>query len=274
MSVAQEIIKDLLESKKLNSIDGYNEIKRILFSQIIVIPYMQKYPNLIVRYRRHNNGENYFENIADISYRTDVEKIKSFGRCNEPKQSIFYCNEFDYEKTGIVESVTVFRDKADSHEEIFTVGAWRVNEPLNLGVILPLKEQNGKLTELDEMRDIFEKHEDSARFDDLKIFVNFLAKEFTLDTIKDNSNYHITAAFTNYIKGKLPDLDGFMYASVKDKLEGINMALLPKTVDKKLKLVAAKKRHFKRTPGTNEFWEVDGNETKDIDRKSGAIHWK
>lgn len=273
MSLAEIVISDILELKQQNTPESYQMIKTILFDQTIVMSSMQINSGSLVRYRRQNQNGQLFSKISDLSYRKDIDKIVDFGRCNEPHQSIFYCNPFHYENTGIVESVTVFRGNAMSKEESFTVGLWQIKEPLLLGSILPLSINQGRIKEMDQMREQFEAYDNGPHFEELKKFVDFLAHEFSLDVTRDSSNYMVTAAFANYILEKFPQLDGFMYPSVKDEYEGINYALWPRTVDKKLKLIAAKTRNFERKPGTNEFWDNNSREALKIDNEQGTIDW-
>ena len=46
-----------------------------------------------VRCHTKGNGEYFFNNLSDLSYRTDYLNIKKFGRCNQPFQSLFYCSD-------------------------------------------------------------------------------------------------------------------------------------------------------------------------------------
>jgi hypothetical protein len=47
---------------------------------------------LLFRVRCHTErtGDYFFNNLSALSYRTDYFNIKSFGRCNQPFQSLFY----------------------------------------------------------------------------------------------------------------------------------------------------------------------------------------
>jgi hypothetical protein len=47
----------------------------------------------LFRVRRHEQGEDFFYNESEVSYRRDFINIKSYGRCNEPLQSLFYCSD-------------------------------------------------------------------------------------------------------------------------------------------------------------------------------------
>src|SRR4051794_38237774 len=47
-----------------------------------------------VRTHPYTSGSKfYLTNVSDISYRTDFFNITSYGRCNCPFESIFYCSD-------------------------------------------------------------------------------------------------------------------------------------------------------------------------------------
>lgn len=122
------------------------------------------------------------------------------------------------------------------------------------------------------MKQFYENYEDNPQFDDLKNLIEFLAKEFTLDIEKDKSNYKITCAFSNYLKENFPELDGIVYSSIKSEFEGVNIALWPEAVDKKISFVAAKKSVFKRIENKT-YIECDINESKGYDKYNDIIKW-
>ncbi|MEH6706101.1 MAG: hypothetical protein V7691_15000 [Galbibacter orientalis] len=272
MKASEELIKRINELKEQDTISSYSHIKNILKNQIIPIPLYECKPFKLIRYRRHNKGEEFFEQSHQLSYRTDILNIKNFGRLNEPGQGLFYCNDNKNQNTGISEAVSIFRGKEDSNEEILTIGAWDLKESLNLAMILPTIENSGKNSEFDEMKKFYDGFEQTEEFQDLKNFNEFLAKEFTLDLQKHKTNYKITCAFSNYIKEKVPEIDGIIYASVKSEFEGTNIVLWPEVVDKKLEFGAARKSIFKRV-ANKTFIEVKTIDSKDYDKKLDKIYW-
>ena len=169
--------------------------------------------------------------------------------------------------------MSIFRGNEDSNEEILTIGAWDLNASLNLAMILPTAVNSGKNSEFDEMKKFYDGFEQSDEFADLKNFNEFLANEFTLDIQKHKSNYKITCAFSNYIKEKIPEVDGIIYASVKSEFEGTNIVLWPKAVDRKLEFVAARKSVFKRVVDKT-FVEVKVHDSKGYDKETDQIIWR
>ncbi|WP_350284635.1 hypothetical protein [uncultured Croceitalea sp.] len=273
MKAMEELINRLEELKKLDTISSYSHIKNILKNQIIPVPILEYKPYRLIRYRRHNKGEEFFNCSHELSYRTDILNIHNFGRANEPGQGFFYCNDNKNQETGISEAVSIFRGNKDSEEEILTIGAWDLKKPLNLVMILPTEKNSGNNLEFDKMREFYNGFDKSEEFEDLKTFNEFLANEFTLDLEKQKSNYKITCAFSNYIKEKFPEVDGIIYASVKSEFNGTNMVLWPEVVDEKLDFVAARKSIFKKV-ADKTFVEVKTFDSTDYDKKSDEINWK
>ena len=273
MTVSEKIIDKLKELKEQNSISSYSHIKNILKNQIIPIPFYDYKPYKLIRFRRHSNGENLFDQSEQLTYRKDILNIKNFGRANEPGQGFFYCNDHKNHTTGISEAVSIFRGNSNSEEEILTIGVWDVKKPLKLALILPTAENKGKNAEFDEMKKFYNGFEESEDFEELKKFNEFIAKEFTLDLQKHKSNYKITCAFSNYIKEKFPEVDGILYASVKSEFQGTNIVLWPEVADEKLEFIAARKSIFKRV-ADKTYTELKTIDNKNYNKKTDKIKWK
>ena len=273
MRVSDQIISKLRVLKEDNSISSYSHIKNILKNQKLLVAFFELKPFKLIRHRRHNNGEDFFENIEDLTYRKDILNIRSFGRANEPGQGLFYCNDNYNQETGMSEAMSILRGNKDSQEEILTASAWNLNDTLKLVMILPSEEYSGKNKEFDEMKTFYNSYEDSEEFNELKNLNEFLSQEFTLDLEKHKSNYKITCAYTNYIKERFEDVDGIIYASIKSEFEGTNIVLWPEVVEKKVEFLAARKQVIKRI-SEKTFMEVQVFENKGFDKSTGEIFWK
>lgn len=274
MSASKEIIEKLSKLKADNSISSYPHIKNILKNQRIPIAYTEIKPFKLIRYRSHNetNKNQFFESSEELSYRTDILNINGLGRANEPGQGFFYCNDNENQNTGITEIVSVFRGNTSSVEEVLTIGAWNVKENLTLAMILPSDQIIGNNKDFDMMKEDFYRFENSPEFEDLKIFNEFIANEFTLDIEKHNSNYKISCAFAMYIKEQIPEVEGIMYASVKSEYKGVNIVLWPEVVDEKLEFVAARKSVFKKVKDKT-FVEQQIVESISYDKNIDKINW-
>ncbi|MEO8236137.1 MAG: hypothetical protein ABI549_12030 [Flavobacterium sp.] len=273
MRVSEQIIAKLKELKEDNSIASYTHIKNILKNQLIPIVYSEFKPFKLIRYRKHNKNQDFFETSEELTYRKDILNINNFGRLNEPGQGYFYCNDNNNQSTGIDEIVSVFRGNEESKEETLTIGTWNVTRNLKLAVILPNDQNIGINSEFDKLKEDYNnKFEDSEHFEDVKILNEFIANEFTLDLEKHKSNYKITCAYSNYIKEQFPEIDGIIYASVKSEFSGTNIVLWQEAVDNKIQFFAARKSIFKRV-SDKKFVEVETFDSKSYDSKSDKIIW-
>lgn len=270
-----EILIDRLKDLKNDvSSESYIHIKNILANQILPIPFISYKPFRLMRTRSHRKGEVLFENIEDLTFRKDILNINYFGRANEPGQGLFYCNDNLNEGTGFSESMNVFRGNPNSNEEKITIGAWDIDRELNLAVILPSEYKEIDSSLINSATKSYNLIDDGTEnYKDLKVMLEFIANEFTLDIIKDKSNYKITSAFTNYIKDKFSSVDGIVYASVKSALKGENIVLWEKTAEENLKLIGARKRTFKLI-NYKEYFETEYCDSDEIDYNSGEIKWK
>lgn len=274
MSVSNQLIKKLQELKEDNSIGSYSHIKNILFNQFIPVFCTEIRPSKIIRYRKHNkdNRDDLFKTSEDLSYRKDILSISNFGRANEPGQGFFYCNDNKNQDTGISEIVSVLRGNIHSEEEVLTIGAWNLNQSLKLAIILPLKSSFLSQEDLKNMEKFYSQIAEGNELEEIKKFVNFIAEEFYLDIDKDNSNYKVTAAFSNYVRNVFPEIDGIMYSSIKSEHTGINIVLWPETADSKLEFARARKTVFKKTKDKT-FVEQEIAESKAYDIESDIITW-
>ncbi len=274
MNEIQILIDRLKKLKDENSLESYIHIKNILANQILPVPLVTHKPFRIIRTRSHRKGEILFEKIDDLTFRKDILNINHFGRANEPGQGFFYCNDNLNEGTGFSESMNVFRSNPDSKNEMITIGTWDVMRELNLAVILPSEYKGVDNSLFNSAKKSYNLLDDgSSNFKQLKLMLEFIATEFTLDKEKDNSNYKITCAFVNYIKDKFPNLDGVVYASVKSALKGENIVLWEDVAEDCLKLIGARKRTFKLVENKN-FIEAEYCDTDQIDYEKGTIRWK
>ena len=71
----------------------------------------------------------------------------------------------------------------------------------------------------------------------MKLISNFIASEFKKSKISSDSDYLISAIFSDVMVSK--GFDGILYPSVRTEGKGINVALTPSAVEKKMKLELA-----------------------------------
>jgi hypothetical protein len=220
----------------------------------------------IFRCRKYNLPlESLFCFESDLSFRTDLSNISDFGRCNVPKNSVFYGSMLSHihknsEKdkpqmkdpgylTAILET-TKLLDPPKSSEvsegvEIFGVGMWEATEDFGVS-IMPPNEVWKKESEL--AKDLLEIHEDNmikaGASDEIREFYKIMGSEFSKYMHnKPSKEYGISALFSAH---SVMSAGGVIYSSVKQEHKGLNIALTPYTIDNKYE--------FKRA-GIVELWK-------------------
>jgi hypothetical protein len=189
--------------------------------------------------------EDFPRHIRELSYPYKPEYVSGFGRCNFPGQMIFYgavdARELsEVRVTGVSETMDF--DKIDRRKRSFVAtGKWEVMSDVYLAELVldadsqknPVTKQAGafhqqQLRQLDKERRAV--HEQILRF-------------HSQELSRRNANYKLTSAISNlFYELELPMLDsmgffrleGISYPSVETDGKGMNVAILPATVDLKL----------------------------------------
>tara|TARA_B110000046_G_scaffold169411_1_gene188514 strand:+ start:2014 stop:2862 length:849 start_codon:yes stop_codon:yes gene_type:complete len=262
------------KAKQESSIESYIFIKNLLNTIEFNFPVVfYKKGSRFVRSRIHKKENEYFRKVSDISYRTDVEDIRDFGRANEPAQSVFYCSNNDW-ISYVETSEIVSKNKEKAFEE-FTTGLWIATEDIMVVYVLTNDEIRGINTEIDEISKDFEnylKEQSDENAEILKNLLHFLSLEFSQKAENNPNHYKITSAFTNYVFDSLEQADGILYPSTLYPEKGLNFALKNSAVDKKLKFHSAIRRKTE-LKYENKYVETDLIESKIcIDNEN--IKWK
>jgi hypothetical protein len=238
MKISMDYKQSLKNLKKiseinLDKVDSYKEINRLL--QMTIIPFNMltlKKGKYLYRARRNNKTESFVKK-DQISYITESSKIKSFGRANEPGQSIFYCSHKS--ETALFETSSLFYGKEiQIDSERITLGKWYVNKNIELLGIISDK----KVMAIDpSLYSLFEKslkHPLSDQY--TQIILEFFSQEFSKNVLGATNQYKISCAYFNHIIKMFNNerLMGVVYPSVENEYRDLNVALLPKAVDESL----------------------------------------
>lgn len=221
----------------------------------------------IYRCRKYNLPlESLFHFESDLSYRTDLDKISNFGRCNVPMNSVFYGSMVHYPNhkngvkdkpqmadlgylTAILETTALLdppqSPKVSEGVEIYGVGMWEATEDFDVFIMPP----NGDRKEESELaNELLETHDNNMiqakANDEIREFYQIMGNEFSKYMHdKPNAQYGISALFSAHT---VKSAGGVAYPSVKTEQKGFNIALTPDTIDSKFK--------FKRA-GIGELWK-------------------
>lgn len=274
----------LIDKKNENSSSSYDAIKSKINELFFPIPTItvQKGTKLF-RSRVHDKGEKIFTDIQDFSYRKDYDNIKTFGRANEPHQSIFYCSDDEY--VAFFESSKIVRNQTSPEIETMSTGVWEVKEDLRLAHIVGNEKIRGLNRTVDGLQNSFEDLVAKFKDQNTDLYLKALSlfsDEFTREANNSDFNYFITCAFSNYLydlKGidtylnKTTKLDGILYPSVMHKSQGMNLALKPETVDVgKIQLIKAFRKEMKEVE-YKEYSDVNIIESSVILYPENIIRW-
>ena len=226
---------------------SYDAVFEKLATELKVIPFVTaklKKGHYIER-GRINGKEQIFSSESDITYRTDNENIKTFGRANCPNQSMFYGaikSEFiEYPRiVNLFEISGLFRDGdlISDGEFIFTVGKWKIKEDFEVVEIVFDKRT---IERIPEVRKAYEYHLDNLKKDfpdkieELSTILEFFSNEFAKTNISSDNDYKISAVYTNMAINNRGH-NGVIYPSVRTEGQGRNVVLPIEVVNKYLEL--------------------------------------
>lgn len=226
----------------------YWEIKELIreFGMVGFIRFTLHPGKIITRARCDGN----LKKVSDLSYKPQ-QFNKTCQRASTPMSTMFYgCivpEEQSLQDTLFIsacESSSLIRGGTEANgNETITYGKWEVTEDIDLMVIVHKDSfqdaQNSLLEELKVAYNHFlENCPDLAT--DIDMFSKYFAEEFSKKNESgEDYNYLISAILTEVITTE-HNLDGVMYPSVQAGGKyGFNVAITPKAVDKKMKLILA-----------------------------------
>jgi hypothetical protein len=240
---------------------------------------------LLFRVRIHNegNGDYFFNNLSDISYRTDNFNIKKFGRCNEPFQSLFYCS--DNEMLSFAEVSEIVRTENKKDTSYHTTSVWKMNDPL---LVTTIFEPNNVETKNEELIDITKKCLEQIDIttypiekEELKSFLKFVANEFTKPFSLDDKAYLFSSAIANYlfdtVSTENEKVDGIVYPTCIGYNDirhlGLNYVFKIEIVgfDKKIEFVDAYRSRMNKRGF--EYHETEQIKFKKANKITGEIFW-
>lgn len=239
-------------SKKLTSV-SYEEIYDVLQNGVKCIPFpiAKLRKSAYIDRVRPNEDKNLFKHIDELGYiknKNVIDKLTTFGRANKPHQVMFYgaieTSLIDKQRvTAIIETSPLFivSDMNCIKEELCTVSRWEVQEELsvvevvfsehalknNPNIIKSHETQKSTLIEWE-----MEQKEENFYLD----FLKFISEEFA-KKVANPEEYKISVAYTHLAlihSGAL----GIAYPSVQTDYLGVNVVLLPETIDKYVKPIS------------------------------------
>lgn len=197
---------------------------------------------------RTNQGKRFYSR-AEFSYKPQ-EFNSTYQRASTPYNTMFYgCIvppikekfiEEEWRINVVFETFSLMEQRYSKGVQKITFGKWNNIEALQLIVIVNSSVFSNPhifLNELSKMYLEFVNHYPENKVEAIN-YMDFIGNEFGKSVNSgEDYQYLISSVFSQYVCEL--GFDGVLYASVKMKGKGFNVALTPEAVDKKLKWTAA-----------------------------------
>lgn len=196
---------------------------------------------------RINNPNQIFYSEHEISYRTDYQNIKKYGRANEPYFPLFYgafqSDIIEHPRlVSLFETSEIFRnldtEEVDEADFIMTVGKWEIKEDIEVVEIVFDEESiknspNIKRSYDFQVKNLTEKL--PGQKDKIEKILTFFSNQFAKKEIKSHFDYMVSAAYADLAINYRNHM-GLTYPSVKTDYQGQNVVLTPSVVENYLEL--------------------------------------
>ena len=268
--LSEDGVTPLIEKQVTMMLD--NSLK--FFSHLVLEDCFPEFTRLTINKRVL--GEN--KRIKDIKYLKypPADKIKTYGRCNLPGQSVLYATFVE---------MTALNELKPHPGDLITKTTWRVkgnqklmfcpifrNQPTEKDVLNPrtfeINQQYEK--ELKKYPDNIRKHIDTL--------VQFVADAFSKRITSGNHlDYIFSAYFADKIFNQFEDgrIEAIYYPSVQDKLSFENLAIKPDSFDTKYDLIEVHDSVVAVDPrnGSRGYFMEGLSDCKSFDYTTGKILW-
>lgn len=236
---------------------------------------------------RPNYGDEQFRTKKEFSFKPQ-EYNKTYQRASTPFKTMFYATtiadklepgELDNMRViGLVETIPFLRDPSiEKGYQKISFGRWEVIDDIHLLAIIHKDSFHGESSFIRELYDDYINNLSSAPpeiRERSQKFLSFLAEEYGKENISNDSDYLISAVFSEMTVNK--GFDGILYPSVRAVGRGFNVALTPQAT-KKLKLIVAGECSAVKHEGTtylgnDAITELSGNEMDDEEFEMRPLH--
>lgn len=277
LRVTLEIIEKL-ESIKSDDPDAYS-MALDLIAQLPVMPlFIATIKPTNVFYRtRPNNGVDSFSHISEVGI-TPAKYVSSYGRCNKPNESVFYCSE--NRPTSYIELAQSIAEKNGVGTTFdLTIIGWEIIKPIDVLIVVSTDKKD-RVSDQEKMHgEILDHILSQLKEDDKEAvlhFLNYIISKFKSPNGPFSNTYFITAAFSNFLLNQKADpISGILYPSVPFAGQGINLALSHQAWETMpMRPIRGLKDKFEinESGGLKNFKQVGQIEIKSID-SSGNIIW-
>jgi len=231
----------------------------------------------VFRSRTHKNETQLYERISDI-FITPKDKVQKFGRCNAPKNSIFYTSE--NRPISYIELVKDWFFGFKDDERLFvTIGKWITQKELNL-VIVTSPDMCQRMSSFDQFYgNYLDEYIDQFPINERKGYVAFykyLFGKFSEDSALGRKNtYLVTSAYCD-LAISLSNADGILYPSVPSIIYGMNVAFkadIANFSNFKLNAIYRSEMIVIKEDGKTHFKEIGIRKATSFDIDRNSIRW-
>jgi hypothetical protein len=195
-------IRQLSPSLQYAACAKFMDLMRPYFCKFTIDPDKK----LFYRVRPHSRGvgKYFYNNISELTYRSDFFNITNFGRCNCPYESIFYCSDSAF--LALMEVSEKYRKESNKDALYHTLSIWRMKETLNVTPIFDQTEESNSNRSLkgitNKCYEIIDKFGDYSKKEQLKEFHNIIGKEFVRPFSTEGNIYFFSSAVSGYLLSK------------------------------------------------------------------------
>ena len=245
-----EALRNFQKSKDLGLLIDLETALSQIVTNTKLLSTSRKIPkgDYIYRCRQNLPLKQFYHFESEISYRSDIQNIVKFGRCNVNNSTKFYGSitlAENYKEFGknlppgyltcLQETSSLFREEKSGYQR-FTVGQWQAKKDVHVRAIKPPESHLNKSKLANDMIQAFKDNwdENLANQDErdlMELFGNEFSERAQSGT---DSDYYLTALFSEIV---LSSHHGIAYPSVQAEAEGLNVAFDPKYFDEHFELV-------------------------------------
>lgn len=183
-----------------------------------------------------------FKSVEDFSFVPFPKKLssKTYGRCNKPTQSLFYCSK----------NIDIAQMELITHHKKFSIdslsfGKWVVTDDIVIAdIVLPnIDEVKAESIAIkrEHFHSLIKADLPEDQLECVKLITDFFGRQFAKSKITSHRHYLYSVYLTNRLldgefEGK--KIDGVLYPSIATLYQGDNIVLKPEVIiNKKLKLI-------------------------------------
>lgn len=269
--LANDGVTPLIEKQLLIMLDQSIPFFAHLHSHLV-------FPELVrITINKNVVGENRrIKNLKELKY-PPAEKVTKYGRCNLPKQSIFYAT---------FTQLTAFGEMKPYSGDMITVSHWRLKDPTTRLRFCPIfknqpKEENMVNPRMFEFNQTYKRKVEvypayfKQQMDEL---IQFVADAFTKYIKPGNDlDYIFSSYFSNKILNEFENgmIHAIYYPSVQDKLHFENIAIKPEVFEKYYIIDNVHDEVIINTPrnGRGGYFGYGIGDCENFDLTSGEILW-